>query len=1175
MSDAHWVRWTLRGREDAYAKLVERYYGTAMALGYSRLRSHTEAEEIAQEAFVRAYERLDTLEKAHKFGPWLVGIVRNCIGRRLEGRLREASYAEATAGGEGASMPDVEERELQALVRARIDELDASHREVLLLYYFSGHSTRDIARLLDMSAPAVRKRLERARKQLGKRLLEDASGAFEASKERVKKIMGLVAASAAAWRGTAQAAPGLTLGGALSAKGLIGVVLLVTGLAALLAFRREPEPDESRATESVAGAQVAESDDAGAGGPAAAPNDGTSSSSETEVAIADAPAGTQDAEAASQGTVAYPVGGLVVDWGGEAVSGARVQATVKRYQRLDVFNPVLGRATTRTDEMGVFRFDSLPFEFNVSYWVEVSIESDKGFLFQPLLLPTGTYMDLHPMFRLRPSRPFAGTVVDEAGRPVAGATIRPIRFESKGWGQEPMYQPLPGVGTNPQGGFAFEHLYEGRWRFLLAAKGFQTSLTGYMDIEDSPEQLTLETGKTLQGRVVLPNGSPPGEAVTIGLKRASYTSGDLTELLEAYDAHRTVLSDDGTFVFESLRPGEYTVWIEDERLAYAGEAIPILIPEEGPAEDAVIPIDMGGVIEGRLHDLRTLEGVAGVTLRARLSDEDWQSLEYYRDARTAVTDEDGRYRITGLRKGSYTLYYDPNESLPAVGVGPNQPLSTSIDSAGGRETVDWPIDRRIAIRGRVVDPEGRPVPEAWVNVTPQPSPHAAFISYFGWGHRSDEDGRFSIYFSRTMDNLILMAAKPGLTSFLQGPVSAAPGSPDVVITVHPAGALSGMIESRNVHRPLAGFGSGDQIVRVRGEHEVPQLSGSWPGPVNWQISPRGVFLSNSGLGRFYFGNLPPDTYTLGTEAYPDQVTVRLGPGEVRDDLVLKAEPEVPSGPMVECRVTFAGKPEGECQVFYGHDDGWTGPDGSVLLAEPVEPNARLRVFMSRRSQGMAIQRRLSAMAGAPALGARPIAAPFGRGTGSVQGRVFLNGEAWQYCRLELRASWADGFEETLEVETNTDGAYAFDRIPAGVYEVPLGPNHMATTTVVRVSASDGRESQQDIEISAGRIRVRASGIGQDESGRLRVLPGEVEVGEVTVERLNWLRANAVVDVELNRSQPSRSVLLSEGVYTVYVAAYDPDAGPLAAILPTIRYGTARVEVGRGTDVAVDFDVGAR
>ena len=79
-ADERAVRETLAGRGDAYAELVERYLGVAIALGYSRLGTHADAEEVAQESFLRAYEGLDTLREPAKFGPWFIAIVRNCVG---------------------------------------------------------------------------------------------------------------------------------------------------------------------------------------------------------------------------------------------------------------------------------------------------------------------------------------------------------------------------------------------------------------------------------------------------------------------------------------------------------------------------------------------------------------------------------------------------------------------------------------------------------------------------------------------------------------------------------------------------------------------------------------------------------------------------------------------------------------------------------------------------------------------------------------------------------------------------------------------------------------------------------------------------------------------------------------------------------------------------------------
>ena len=138
-----------------------------------------------------------------------------------------------------AKSVDVDGEEIFAALRRLVDSLPDTQREVVMLRYFSDCSSREIGTLLDMSAAAVRKQLERARKQLGRKMLEQASNKFEWDRDLAKKTLALVAASSTAWMGSqASAAAGMAAGGlggfaSLAAKGVAVLLAVGAGLVAL------------------------------------------------------------------------------------------------------------------------------------------------------------------------------------------------------------------------------------------------------------------------------------------------------------------------------------------------------------------------------------------------------------------------------------------------------------------------------------------------------------------------------------------------------------------------------------------------------------------------------------------------------------------------------------------------------------------------------------------------------------------------------------------------------------------------------------------------------------------------------------------------------------------------------------------------------------------------------
>lgn len=170
-SDRDLVRDVLNGKSDRFAALVERYFGAVRAVAYGRLGNTADAEDAVQETFVRAYQRLGTLRDRKKFPSWLITIARNCAEDLGRARRREVPSADDQIADSVAETPDYADRERAAIVREHVARLPETAREVLMLHYFAGRNTREIAELLDVSRAAVLKRLQRAREELGTSLL--------------------------------------------------------------------------------------------------------------------------------------------------------------------------------------------------------------------------------------------------------------------------------------------------------------------------------------------------------------------------------------------------------------------------------------------------------------------------------------------------------------------------------------------------------------------------------------------------------------------------------------------------------------------------------------------------------------------------------------------------------------------------------------------------------------------------------------------------------------------------------------------------------------------------------------------------------------------------------------------------------------------------------------------
>src|SRR6266542_5366716 len=127
-----------------------------------------EAEDVVQEALLRAYLGLSRLRDPDRFGSWLCGIAVNLAKMRLRGRAVQSRLV--VAGGLAAETGDLEEREVLRLVQEAVQLLPPGQRDVVLMHYIDDLSCEEIARLLDTTPGAVRVRLHRARAQLRREL---------------------------------------------------------------------------------------------------------------------------------------------------------------------------------------------------------------------------------------------------------------------------------------------------------------------------------------------------------------------------------------------------------------------------------------------------------------------------------------------------------------------------------------------------------------------------------------------------------------------------------------------------------------------------------------------------------------------------------------------------------------------------------------------------------------------------------------------------------------------------------------------------------------------------------------------------------------------------------------------------------------------------------------------
>lgn len=123
------------------------------------------AEEVVQEAMLRAWKSLDALREDNAAKPWLLTIVRRENARYFERKRLETVDIDSLTPAQSAMLAEKDDSELEAL-REAIFQLDDDYREPLVLQVLLGHSTKEIAELMGMQQGAILTRLHRARLKL-------------------------------------------------------------------------------------------------------------------------------------------------------------------------------------------------------------------------------------------------------------------------------------------------------------------------------------------------------------------------------------------------------------------------------------------------------------------------------------------------------------------------------------------------------------------------------------------------------------------------------------------------------------------------------------------------------------------------------------------------------------------------------------------------------------------------------------------------------------------------------------------------------------------------------------------------------------------------------------------------------------------------------------------------
>ena len=199
--DVELIRRTLAGDNNAFSELVEKYQKQVHALAWRKIGDFHTAEDITQDTFLKAYQRLHTLKEPHRFAGWLYVIAtRRCLAlfrqKRLQTQVIEnidtpVSNKDAYSRHIAEEQAKTIVKEQQEVVKKLLATLKESDRTVITLHYFGEMTCEQMSEFLGVSANTIKSRLRRARNRLKKEepMIREAISNFQISPNLTENIM--------------------------------------------------------------------------------------------------------------------------------------------------------------------------------------------------------------------------------------------------------------------------------------------------------------------------------------------------------------------------------------------------------------------------------------------------------------------------------------------------------------------------------------------------------------------------------------------------------------------------------------------------------------------------------------------------------------------------------------------------------------------------------------------------------------------------------------------------------------------------------------------------------------------------------------------------------------------------------------------------------------------------
>ncbi|BCG59320.1 RNA polymerase sigma factor [Paenibacillus sp. URB8-2] len=163
------------GDQEAFAELVKRFKGHVYRYAVGMLSNRMDAEDVSQEAFVKAFYSISGLDNEFAFSSWMIRIAANLCKDRLKKRAKEKEFSDEQPN-EHLVDPNIPDPSVKLSIEECLSRLSIDHREVILLHDVQGYRYEEIADTLEVPLGTVKSRLFAARMALRKELAKEEQG---------------------------------------------------------------------------------------------------------------------------------------------------------------------------------------------------------------------------------------------------------------------------------------------------------------------------------------------------------------------------------------------------------------------------------------------------------------------------------------------------------------------------------------------------------------------------------------------------------------------------------------------------------------------------------------------------------------------------------------------------------------------------------------------------------------------------------------------------------------------------------------------------------------------------------------------------------------------------------------------------------------------------------------